>query len=203
MDKQKRKTELAEQAEYQSRILPLVPSSPWVLRVTEHQDKPGPVLIIKERYSAKEDVEFSNVTPKGLQLRDRGVLYGQALRRCLPVIRILVSSVCDEAGIPVDLHRYIGNGHIGFRGNLPMNKEIGSKLSLIFKLSERISDMDRVELIAWRVERFSAEEAIYWLTRGTQFGEAPSRWALAGMRIMLGGQSGDKGIQRMLEKLRK
>jgi hypothetical protein len=63
--------------------------------------------------------------------------------------------------------------------------------------------MDRVELIAWRVERFSAEEAIYRLSRATQFGEAPSRWALAGMRIMLGGQPGDKDIQRMLEKLRK
>jgi hypothetical protein len=44
---------------------------------------------------------------------------------------------------------------------------------------------------------------VYWLTRATQYGEAASRWAQAGMRIMLGGQPGDKAIQSMLEKLRK
>lgn len=203
MDRQRRKSEIAEQADYQNRIQPLATRTPWVLRVTEHHDKPGPVLIIKERYSPTEDTDSVNVVPKGRQLRDRGVLYGQALRRCLPVIRTLVSSVCDEAGVPLDLQRFLGNGQLVFRGNLPLNKDVGSKLSLIFKLSERVLDMDRVELIAWRVERFSAEEAIYWLSRATQFGEAPSRWALAGMRIMLGGQPGDKDIQRMLDRLRK
>ncbi|MDI3329099.1 MAG: hypothetical protein QJR06_11145, partial [Alicyclobacillaceae bacterium] len=72
----------------------------------------------------------------------------------------------------------------------------------IFKLQERVSDMDRVELIARRVERFTREEAAYWLTRATQFGEGPNRWALAGMRVMLGGPPGDPGVLKMLEKIR-
>ena len=203
MVKQKQGSEYNAEADYRNRILPLVAGAPWVLRVTEHHDKPGPVLIVKERFTPKEDPEAVRTVPIGKQLRDRGVFYGQALRRCLPVIRQIVSGVCDEAGVPLDLQRYFSNGQLTFRGNLPLNKEAGPKLSLIFKLSERVLDMDRVELMAWRVERFSAEETVYWLTRATQFGEAASRWAQAGMRIMLGGQPGDKAIQSMLEKMRK
>ena len=64
--------------------------------------------------------------------------------------------------------------------------------------------MDRVELIARRVERFSREEAAYWLTRATQYGAAANRWALAGMRVVLGGQPDDRTIsRRMLEKIRR
>ena len=75
-------------------------------------------------------------------------------------------------------------------------------MALIFKLQERMSDLDRVELIARRVERFTREEAHYWLTRSTQFSPEANRWAQAGMRIMLGGQRGDKAVTEMLEKLR-
>lgn len=130
-------------------------------------------------------------------------MYGQALRRCLPALREILSRVNDNAGIPLELHRFVGNGRLGFRGNLPLDEEAGAKLALIFKLQERVSDLDRVELIAWRVERFSREEAVYWLTRATQYGEAANRWALAGMRLMLGGQPGDAAVREMLEKLRR
>lgn len=203
MTKQKQQLKFNVESDYRNRILPLVAGAPWVLRVTEHHDKPGPVLVVKERISLREDVDADSKSSNRKQLRERGLFYGQALRRCLPVIRQIVSNVCDEAGVPLELQRYFNNGALTFRGNLPLNKEAGSKLALIFKLSQRILDMDRVELIAWRVERFSAEEAMYWLTRATQYGEAASRWAQAGMRIMLGGQPGDKTIQSMLEKLRK
>jgi hypothetical protein len=203
MANHQQQTGLQSEMHYRNRILPLVAGAPWVLRVTEHHDKPVPVLIVKERYTPKEDSDEVGVASKGNALRERGVFYGQALRRCLPIIRHIVSGVCDEAGVPLELQRYFSNGHLSFRGNLPLNREAGPKLSLIFKLSERILDMDRVELIAWRVERFSVEEATYWLARATQYGEAANRWAQAGMRIMLGGQPGDKSIQSMLEKLRK
>jgi hypothetical protein len=196
------KSDIDRETHYLHRIQPLVIAAPWVLRVTEHKDKPGPVLIVKERFTPK-DSDAANLVNKGRHLRDRGMLYGQPLRRCLPVIREMLTTVCDEGGIPLELHQYISNSPISFRGNLPLDREIGAKLSLIFKISERVLDMDRVELIAWRVERFSPEEAIYWLTRATQFGEAQNRWALAGMRIMLGGQPGDKAIQKQLEKLRR
>ncbi len=186
----------------QHRIRPLLERAPWVLRITEYKDKPVPVFVVKERFSPEEDPKKNGKAPTKKVLRDRGLLYGQPLRRCLPVINVIVSRVCDHTGIPLDLHRFLGNGRITFRGNLPLDEEAGAKLSLIFKLQERLRDMDRVELIAWRVERFSREEAAYWLTRTTQYGEAANRWAQAGMRIMLGGQPGDQAVLRMLEKLR-
>ena len=42
-------------------------------------------------------------------------------------------------------------------------EEAGAKLALIFRLQERVTDVDRVELIAQRVARFTREEAAYWL----------------------------------------
>jgi len=188
---------------YQHKIQPLVGHAPWVLRVTEYKDKPVPVFVVKERFLPEEGAYKSDNAPVKKVLKDRGLLYGQPLRRCLPVIRSVISGICDDAGIPLDLHRFIDNSRITFRGNLPLNEEAGTKLSLIFKLQERVKDMDRVELIAWRVERFSSEEAAYWLTRAIHYGDAANRWARAGMRTMLGGQPGDKAVLRMLEKLRR
>ena len=164
-------------------IQPYARHAPWVLRITEHKEKPAPIFIVKTRF------------------KDQGLLYGQSLRRCLPAVQAITGRVCDDTGIPLELHRFLNDGRITFRGNLPLDEEAGTKLALIFKLAERIKDMDRVELIARRVERFSREEAVYWLSRATQYGAAAGRWALAGMRIMLGGQPEDKAVLRMLEKL--
>ncbi|MCL6517716.1 hypothetical protein [Alicyclobacillus sp.] len=135
-------------------------------------------------------------------MKERGYLYGQALRRCRPVLRRILAQVSDESGVPFELNRFTGERRITFRGNLPLDAEAGSKLALLFKLQERLTDMDRVELMAWRIERFTAEEAAYWLTRITQFGEAPNRWAQAGLRLLLGGQPGDPMVLNMLQQLR-
>jgi len=188
---------------YKQKIQPLVSHAPWVLRITEYKDTPVPVLLVKERTLIDNSAYQSSNAPEKRVLKDRGLVYGQPLRRCLPIIRSVISGVCDDAGIPLDLHLFMGNGRISFRGNLPLHEEAGTKLALIFKLQERVKDMDRVELIAWRVERFSAEEAGYWLTRVIHFGDAANRWARAGMRTMLGGQPGDKAVLAMLEKLRR
>lgn len=185
------------------RMLPLLKQARWILRITEHKDKPAPVLVVKERFSSYAEPGNGIGRPARAVLRERGLLYGQPLRRCLPVIREILSRVVDEAGVPLELHRFVPNGRIAFRGNLPLDEEAGAKLALIFKLQERLSDMDRVELIAWRVERFSREEAVYWLTRTTQYGEAINRWAQVGMRIMLGGQPRDRSVLDLLEKLRR
>jgi len=203
MAKQKSNTDWELGRDLPHRIQPLVRRAPWVLRITEYKDKPVPVFVVKERFSPEEDAPQNGKAAKRRVLRDRGLLYGQPLRRCLPVIRTIIGGVCDDAEIPLELHRFLGNGRITFRGNLPLDEEAGVKLSLIFKLQERLKDMDRVELIAWRVERFSREEAAYWLTRATQYGDAANRWARAGMRTMLGGQPGDKAVLNMLEKLRR
>lgn len=189
-------------AEYTKRMKPLLGEAPWVLRVSEHQGKPVPVVIVKERTVTNRPSEGDEQNgTKRRHLHDVGIIYGSSLRRCLPVIRSIVHRVKDPLGVPLELQRFFPNGRIEFRGNLPLDTEAGPKLALIFKLQERVINLDRVELIARRVERFSREEAQYWLTRITQFSPEANRWAQAGMRIMLGGQPGDKAIPRMLERL--
>ena len=190
-------------AEYLQRIKPRLDNTHWFLRITEHKGKPLPVLVVKERLYANGEWDKRDIPAGQSMLKERGLIYGQSMRRCLPVIRIITSRVCDSSGVPLELQRFFPNGRILFRGNLPLNEEAGAKLSLIFKLQERILDMDRVELLAWRIDRFSQEEALYWLTRATHYGVTASRWAQAGMRIMLGGQPGDKGIIRTLDKMRR
>ncbi len=160
------------------------------------------MVIVKERRHVERPPEDKADGSSTGTLRDAGLIYGASLRRCLPVIRSIVTRVSDDAGVPLELQRFFANGRIAFRGNLPLDNEAGPKLPLIFKLQERMSDLDRVELIARRVERFTREEAHYWLTRSTQFSPEANRWAQAGMRIMLGGQRGDKAVTEMLEKLR-
>lgn len=175
-------------------------SASWVLRITEHGSKQAPVYVIKERVTAvrRTDKGEKEVTV----LRDRGLLYGGPLRRCLPVLRKLTSTIVDDAGISLNIPYYLGPSGSSYRGNLPLDKAAGTKLALLFKLLERVRDMDRAELMAWRIARFTAEEALYWLSRATESGATGNRWALAGMRIMLGGQPGDKGIEQMLFQVR-
>ncbi|PDO10503.1 MAG: hypothetical protein BLM47_07205 [Candidatus Reconcilbacillus cellulovorans] len=181
------------EAEYRNRIAPQLHQAPWLLRVTEFRDKPSPVLVVKEKFFGEKNA-----------IKERGLMYGESLRRCLPVIRRILSRICDIDGVPMGLEKFFPNGSIRFRGNLPLNREAGAKLALLFKLQERVSDLDRVELIALRVERFTAEEAAYWLALATYSqDEAVRRWATAGMRILLGGQPGDKAIEALLDKLRK
>ena len=192
-----------QDVEIQTKVKPLLPKAPWVLRITEHADKAVPVLVAKERITEEIEQENGNITYKSSHLKDRGHLHGQPLRRCLPVLRSIISEVTDSNGIPLELQLVLNKGRISYRGNLPLNESAGAKLALLFKLQERIKDMDRVELIAWRIQRFTREEAMYWLTRATQYNQAACRWAQSGMRIMLGGQPGDNDIQKMLEDMRK
>ena len=188
--------------DYAARIEPLIRRAPWVLRVTEHGDRTGPVLVIKERISAEDRDDTAQLTAPRSVTRERGVLHGEPQRRCLPIIRKMIGRVQDQHGIPLELHRFLEGARLTFRGNLPLDEEAGLKLALLFKLQERIKELDRVELIARRIGRFTREEASYWHSRMTSFSPAANRWALAGMKIMLGGTSGDAAVATMLEELR-
>jgi hypothetical protein len=159
--------------------------------------------VVKERVPLSKDSGSDEVETRKSVLKDRGLVYGKALRACLPAIREVVSGICDPTGVPLELHRAFNSGKIAYRGNLPLDEEAGAKLALMFKLQERVADMDRVEIISWRVQRFSREEALYWLTRLTQYPEPLNRWAQAGMRLMLGGQAGDKDLKSVLESVRR
>lgn len=175
----------------------------FVLRITEWKDSPIPVLVIKERQQLDEDTDSGESAGAGRKgsLIERGHLSGDALRRVLPVLRSIVTPVQDEAGVPLQIQRYLTQDGLRLRVNLPLDEAAGAKLALICRLQERVGDMDRIELMARRVARFTAEEAAYWLSRMTSFGPDAGRWAVAGMRIMLCGQARDAGVGRMLERM--
>jgi len=103
---------------------------------------------------------------------------------------------------PLELQPYLTQKGLPFRGNLPLDDEAGCKLALIFKLQERVKEIDRVELIARRADRFTREEAAYWLSRISNFSDDANRWASSGLRILLGGHAKDPAVERMLERLR-
>jgi hypothetical protein len=110
--------------------------------------------------------------------------------------------VKNDEGIPLEIHRVFENPRIAFRGNLPLDDEAGYKIALIFKLQEKIKGLDRVELIARRVQSFTKEEAAYWYSRITDFTPEANRWAQAGLKILLAGHPHDTHVGTMLEKLR-
>ncbi len=183
---------------YRRHVLPALKEAPWVLRVTEQSQRTPPVFVVKERRQPQQDDQQHGRA----YLLERGVLWGDAQRRLLPVIRAIVARVLDAEDRPLDLQQYLAGARITFRGNLPLDPEAGTKLALIAKLRERVKEDDRSELIARRVDRFTREEAAYWFSRITHFGPDANRWAAAGMRIILGGQPQDPAATRMLEELR-
>ncbi len=199
----KRKKAPPAQAHYKQKVLPEISKSPWVLRVTEHKDRPVPVFVIKQRLWPDQRTDTDDLVAPRSVLKERGLLYGPAQQRCLPVLRTILSRVADYRGVPLELAQYVSGSRITFRGNLPGDEEAGYKLALIFKLQERIKEMDRVELIARRVDRFTREEAGYWYSRMTTFGEAANRWAAAGMKTMLAGPPHDPHLETMLADLRR
>jgi len=181
--------------------------APYVLRITEWKDMSVPVLVVKERQGIGLSEPSSQLSlplndPSRSGLVERGHLAGEALRRSLPIVRGIVGRVCDDVGVPAGVDRYLTQEGLKLRLNLPLDEEAGAKLALLFRLQERIADMDRVELIARRVARFTREEAAYWLSRTASFGPDANRWALSGLRVMLGGQAHDPAVLHMLARLR-
>lgn len=194
----KKKKAKDEYEHYRLRVEPMVSTSPWVLRLTDHKNRPPPIMIIKQRCYPEDD-EQEHSRP---YLKQRGVLWGESQRRLLPILRMILARMLDGHDHPLELQQYLQGNRIEFRGNLPLDHEAGAKAALIFKLQERLKDGDRVELLARRVDRFTEEEASYWYSRTTNFGPDANRWAIAGMKIMLGGVSQDPAVEQMLERLR-
>lgn len=193
---------------YDKHLLCLWRHAPFVLRITERKDRPIPVLIVKERQSVHESNGQAPTLhglldhpPQG-NLVELGRLDGAALHRCLPILRQIVGRVRNAHDIPLELQRYLTQEGLKLRLNLPLDEEAGAKLGLIFRLHGRVTDLDRVELMARRLVRFTREEAVYWLSRTTSFGPDANRWAIAGLRIMLAGHMKGAAVERMLERLR-
>lgn len=171
-------------------------SSPWVLRVTERKDFTGPVLEVCERVD----------TEKGTQrLHEYGRIYNGTLRTCKQAIKYMMSQVLDSEGRPSGIQELIDD-KIAFRGNIPLDETTGAKLALLFRLHPSIQSQERIELMAWRIEKFTREETLYWLGKTTipTYGKKSLSWAKSGLRIMLAGDTKDiEDIRALLEQLRK
>lgn len=181
--------------------------APWALRITERSDRPAPYLEIKTRLWEKNKKRAAGEEPV-LQpvMRECGCIYGDKARRVLDVIRKIISNKrTPDDDLPMELERIIVKGQLVVKGKtLPLDEEAGVKLALLFKVQEKLKDPDRVEIAAWRIARFSREEAQYWYSRATTFSKTLNNWALSGMRVMLcGGSRAKKGeVKNTLEELR-
>ena len=180
----------------------MLTTAPFILRITERKDFTGPLCEICERNAT------NNTTPSGKQttkLKELGRIYNGHLRVCLPAIRCIMSGMTDEQGVPMAMHLLLDE-KVTYRGRIPLDETAGGKLALLFRLHPLVRDDNRVELMAWRIERFSREETMYWLTKVSipTYGKRSVEWAKSGLRLMLAGQQKDtKEVISMLELLRK
>ena len=60
----------------------------------------------------------------------------------------------------------------------------------------------RINRVGRNRNGFRRMRAAYWLSRTTTADPEVNRWAIAGLRVMVGGQPQDEGVLRMLERLR-
>jgi hypothetical protein len=177
--------------------------APFVLRLTRLRRTEPPVLIIKERIELDDRDDVEGLTNPRSKTVDRGMIHGEAVRACLPVLKRLLERVTDEAGIPLGLETFMTQEGLKQTDlNLPLDEGAGARLSLFFKLQSRVQDIDRVELIGRRISRFSREEAVYWLSNVTAADETLRAWSISGLRTMLAGEAGDKRIREQLDRLR-
>lgn len=170
--------------------------APWILRVTERKGFTGPILEICERLP----------TDSGkTRLVDYGRIYNGTLRTCKRVICYMLSQELDQNGRCAGLQELIDD-KIEYRGQIPLRDETGAKLALLFKLHPKVRSQERIELMAWRIERFTREEALYWVTKVSipVYGQRGIEWAKSGLRLMLAGQQKDqKEVQELLDQLRR
>ena len=175
---------------------PVLKDAPWILRVSEQKKFTGPMLEICER---------QNTDSGKTKLKEYGRIYNGTLRTCKRAICYMLSQELDQVGRPAGLQELIDD-KIEYRGHIPLHDEIGAKLALLFKLHPVVRSQDRIELMAWRIERFTREEALYWVAKVSipVYGQRGIEWAKSGLRLMLAGQQKDEeAVRELLEQLRK
>ena len=186
-----------KQLRVQNDMKSMLKTAPWLLRISEVKRYTGPVMEISERRTTEDGKT---------RLQSYGILHSGKLRACREPIRYMLSLVTDPAGRQLDLQELIGT-KIAYRGSIPLDEVTGTKLALLFKLQGQVRNMERVEMMAWRIERFGREESMYWLSKVTVeplYGRRSIEWARSGLRLMLAGQQKDiADVRRLLDDLRK
>ena len=184
-----------------SQIRSLINNSPYILRITERKGYNNPVLEICERIN----IENEKTGKKTSRLKELGLIHGNNLRACQAAICYMVNHMVDNDGRPFDVHSLL-RGNISYRGNIPLDTDAGAKIALLLRLQGQVRDSARAELMAWRIERFTQEEAMYWMSRTLvpTYGARSLEWNKSGLRIMLAGQQRDEdAVDDLLAKLRK
>ncbi|MBN2910941.1 hypothetical protein JQC72_15715 [Polycladomyces sp. WAk] len=87
-----------------------------------------------------------------------------------------MSEVVDEKGIPTEAHTKLETAR-----ELVLDDKAFYKLHLLFLLQKGIKEAERAELLALRINRFSREEALYWISRILHFGKTQEKWAIKGL----------------------
>lgn len=173
--------------------------APFVLRITEHRDIDGPVIVVKERLErdANEDEKG------GRSLEQRARLYNGPLKVSEGVIADIVRRVQDSGGVGYELERFLTPDAIRHPWTLPLDEEAGAKLAIMGKLQEKLRGQDdRLELIARRVAALSREEASYFFSWIFRQDADKNRWAVSGLRLLFGGQNKDSAIDAQLRSYR-
>lgn len=185
-----------KQSQVAENMKQFIKTSPWILRVSVQKKYTGPLVTVCER----------TVSPKGnFCLVEHGYMHNGKLRFCKDAIRMIISRVTNDNGEPLELQALVDD-KLAYRGYIPLDDTAGAKLALLFKLQTSIPDMERVEMMAWRIERFTREESMYWLGKVTvpTYGKKGIAWAKTGLRAMLAGRPEDKeDIQMILNMIRK
>ena len=185
-----------KQSEIVSKMQVMLKTASWTLYVTKVAQYPEPkveiVQHIKKANGRKASIHY-------------GFMHNGKLNYCKDVIRLIISNIVNERGELLELNHLLDD-KLSFRGHIPLDDEAGAKLALLFSLQSTILDKERVELMAWRIERFSREESLYWLNKISvpSYGDKSLAWAKVGLRTLLGGRMEDKDeILNILTTIRK
>ena len=182
----------SKQIDVIGQMKPMLEKAPWILRIT--QGKCGITWNI---------LECGDPEPKKIG----GLSHSQA-RVCMDAIRLMLSNEIDGSGVPLEVQSLIDD-RMSYIGDIPLSEEAGMKLSLLFILYPKSADAFRAELLAWRIERFTREEAGYWLNRLVfpyyRQDKKTLIWARNGLRTMLcgHGKRDEELVQEMLNVLRR
>ena len=185
-----------KQEEIVQRMQASIREAPWILRVSEQKKFTGPILEVCERQS----------TDSGkTKLKEYGRIYNGTLRTCKSAICHMLSYELDSMGRAAGLQELLDD-KMEYRGHIPLSDATGAKLALLFKLHPRVRSQERIELMAWRIGRFTREEALYWVGKVTisAYGQRGVEWAKSGLRLLLAGQQKDmNAVREILDKVRK
>jgi hypothetical protein len=108
-------------------------------------------------------------------------------RACKQHLKDILRTETDEKGVPLYYDRLITETFPSLDIQFPNESSSCVKLSLLFRLQKSMHDINKIVLMAQRIERFTREEAAYWLSKTLYDTEEHNRWAVKGLRIVLAG----------------